>query len=41
MGDGVKPKEQEKLDRTLEYDGIIQQRREGTVREGEEENACL
>lgn len=38
MGDGVKPKEREKLDRTLEYDGITRQRR---VREGEEENACL
>lgn len=31
MGEGVQPREREKLDRTLKYDGIIRQRREGTI----------
>lgn len=36
MGEGVKPMEHVKLGRTLKYDGIIRQRREGrTVKESD------
>lgn len=36
MGEGEKTREREKLDRTLKYDGIIQQWREGTtVKDGD------
>lgn len=46
MGEGVKSREQEKLDRTLKYEGIIQQRREGMTvkesdKEGMREGKCL
>lgn len=30
-GEGVKPREREKLDKTLIYDGIIRQSREGAA----------